>query len=1190
MKNLDPYVIPLNSINLIEASAGTGKSWTVTLLYLRLILEKGLTVDQILVVTFTDAATKELRDDIRHRLTEALDAFETPDYVQQNEDEYSRLISDTDDNNRDEYIRRLKRAKLSLDEAAIFTIHGFCQRSLSENAFQAGLPFESELMDDDYELMQKLTDDFWRRHFHQAPAALLFKLQQKSITPDSLLADIYTAVGKPYLEILTTETPQANNQQWDDLEAKFHHVMEKWKAQREEISALLRNPDLKKAYLANLSNCCDYIFSVMDSYACLKQLPTEIDTKTHWLGLKEKTRKNFDSIKHPFFDLWQDFLNAWAELEESSDAFLNQIRIKLLRYLQEELPKEKRRLGVLSFDDLLLQLQQSLRTNPDLAKSIRKKYKAALIDEFQDTDPIQYEIFSTIFSNQPEHAVFLVGDPKQAIYSFRGGDIHTYLKAKADTSANNHYTLKTNWRSHPDLISAFNALYADSENPFRDKGIEYIQVEAGNRVKDELITPDNRSPLRFWELETVNQETDEKKSSVTLREEIASATAGDIASLLKAAQQGKAKIGDQAISGGDIAILVRSHSQGDLIKRALGAQGIASVQSSKDSIFHTHEATEMHRLLTAIADPQREDNIRRALVTDLMGHNAADLRAYEDDSTAWENKLLAMQQWHQKWQKKGFLPMMRDLMRSEKTHQKLLAYEDGERRLTNILHLSELIHQQSKQQSFSMEELLRWLQQQRQNVTVKDAELRLESDKKLVKIVTIHKSKGLEYPIVYCPFVGISNRSMGSKEIFIFHQDDKACLEIGSKDAKKHLAIKAQEDFAEDCRLLYVALTRAKYQCTLVCVPNAIYRSPDRTALGWLLTNGKTVQSDKQNYFQAYAERLAVLSARQEITLEPLPAYAHKIDYQQKTKKQVLSARSFTADINDIFRITSFSGLTAHAHSEAPDYDASVPQEEAQSIIAVEDDFPRGATAGTALHEIFENIDFTIPVAEQTEVISDILKKWAFESRYESSASTLIENTLQLELFTGFKLNQLDKQNRLDEMEFYLPLDSLEYQNLQQILYKHLPENWQVVRNAIEKTLSFDKVEGYLKGYIDLIFEHNGKYYLADYKSNTLDDYHQESLLNTMASSHYYLQYLLYCVALHRYLQKHLIDYSWEDHFGGAFYLFIRGINPSNPQNNKNVKKGGDGQSHNSLGVFYHKPTLELISAMDNLFAEALLK
>ena len=443
MQILNPHSIPLQSINLIEASAGTGKSWTVSLLYLRLILEKNLTVDQILVVTFTDAATKELRDDIRNRIVAALNAFQDSNYSI--DDEYSRLIKrySAVEYDQEEAVRRLNRAKLSMDEAAIFTIHGFCQRTLSENAFEASLPFEFELLEDDFELMQKLTDDYWRRSFNKAPKSLIFKLHQKRITPDSLLQDVFRHVGKPYLAICGPESQEVTAQQWKQLELLYLQAIQIWRAQSEEIYALLNQSDLdEKGYLAGFKNARKIFWQEITTLALTDAVPSVVDDKLSWLGTKDKTLKKFDPIEHPFFKEWQIFLDLWHELDERSDDFLNSIRIELLQYLQSELPKEKQRLGVLSFDDLLLQMQQALKAHPDLAKELQRKYPAALIDEFQDTDPIQYDIFSAIYSQSKDHAVFLVGDPKQAIYSFRGGDIHTYLKAKSETSTDNHYTLR----------------------------------------------------------------------------------------------------------------------------------------------------------------------------------------------------------------------------------------------------------------------------------------------------------------------------------------------------------------------------------------------------------------------------------------------------------------------------------------------------------------------------------------------------------------------------------------------------------------------------------------------------------------------------------------------------------------------------------------------------------------------------
>ncbi len=1178
MQNLDPHSIPLASINLIEASAGTGKSWTVTLLYLRLILEKGLTVDQILVVTFTEAATKELRNDIRNRLVEASAAFEANDYKK--DDEYLKLIQVSDD--KQQAINQLNRAKLSLDEAAIFTIHGFCKRALNENAFDTGLAFESELMDDDRELMQKLTDDFWRRRFEKAPKILLLKLKNTKITPDTLLNDIWQHVGKPYLVNKGPLKIEISNETWLTLDQLFTDAMTMWGKDGCEINALLtsnKNLNGNKYRVNTVEKNCSQFNQITSLSDITKDLLKDDLKRFKASSLAEGTKAKCETPTHPFFELWESFSDLWEEVDAVSNGFISQIKIDLLEYLREESPKEKQRLGLLSFDDLLLKLQQSIKARPELASDLSQKYPAALIDEFQDTDPIQYDIFSSIYNGNNNSVVFLVGDPKQAIYSFRGGDIDTYLFAKSNTSGSNHHTLNKNWRSHPDLIDAFNHLYENRDNPFRDEGIKYVEVEAGNLVNEELLTPDTRSPLRFWKV----AQSDEFKGVKQVRKAIAKAVAGDIAELLNAANQGTAKIGDEAIQGGDIAILIRSHSQGDLIKSALNDKGIASVQSSKNSIFETHEANELIVLLTAIVEPQREDNVRRALVTELIGKHAEDLLAFESDSNAWETQLLNMQRWHYQWKEQGFLPMMRALMRSENLHQHLISFTDGERRITNILHLSELVHQQSRKQSLSMEEVLRWLRQKQQNSSQTEAELRLESDEKLVKIVTIHKSKGLEYPIVYCPFVGITGKEFSDK-IFSFHHDKKSYLEIGSPDADEHKELKIAEERAEDARLLYVGLTRAKYQCTVVCVPEAISGTRDRTALGWLLTDGLSIQAgtskaakeDKAQYYASYNDRIKSLSAKKGISLLDLPTFNESLHYQPAQIEQQLIARSFQANLKSQAQVTSFSKLSAGSHNEEPDYDAASNLDKHLPVIT-ENEFPRGATAGSCLHEIYENLDFTLNLDEQSELITTTLNKFGYDQNHQQSATTLIENSLNAELFEGFSLNQLTKDKRLDEMEFYLPLKQLQIENLRQILFKHLPKDWQVVRDAVS-TLNFDQVQGYLKGFIDLIFEYDGKYFVVDYKSNTLTDYHADSLLPVMADSHYYLQYLLYSIALHRYLQKRIEGYSWQTHIGGVYYLFIRGMGEDAVQSSN---KGG--------GAFYNKPEYELIAALDGLFEESLI-
>ena len=345
MQTLDPFKIPLENINLIEASAGTGKSWTVTFLYLRLLLEKNLTIDQILVVTFTDAATKELRDDIRQRIVSALHAFECAisEVGYEQEDEYTQLINNCEDSTaKEEAIRKLNRAKLSMDEAAVFTIHGFCQRSLSENAFEAALPFESELLENQTELMQKITDDFWRKYTQNAPKSLLFKLLQKSVTPDSLLKDVKNAVGKPYLKICGPESVEIKAEKWSDLELRFQQIINQWESDGAEvIRILLEDKNLnRRSFGAEITQRAIKEMGQLSSLYSLNSDLMELLQKFKESYVVDKTKAKCTAPEHSFFKAWETFSNLWEELNKSSDNFLNNTRIELIEYLDEDSQKK----------------------------------------------------------------------------------------------------------------------------------------------------------------------------------------------------------------------------------------------------------------------------------------------------------------------------------------------------------------------------------------------------------------------------------------------------------------------------------------------------------------------------------------------------------------------------------------------------------------------------------------------------------------------------------------------------------------------------------------------------------------------------------------------------------------------------------------------------------------------------------
>lgn len=1185
MQALNPLTLPLSGKNLIQASAGTGKTWTISLLYLRLILEQLLTVDKILVVTYTRAATDELRSRIRARLKEAVAAYEQPELAQ---NEYQTLLAQYPADT--ERLWYLQRALLSFDEAAVFTIHSFCQRVLQQHAFEVGIPFESELVASEADLQLQLADQFWQHRLVNPNALDAVVLSSSKITPETLLQEVAEFIGRPYLQVI-------NNQSYSEAEFKIlnQHYADLlkqaglvWSKDQAEIIKLLND----KERLNQSTHGPATIQKALATWTAIlagkleaesQELVAKIGTKT----LTARTKAKQEPPKHRFFDLIDELLEPYAQLVEVQALALEQLRYDLLIWLREQLPERKRLKGQLTFDDLLVNLQTALHNRPSLATQVAEQYQVALIDEFQDTDPIQYDVFERIYHNT-QGQVYYVGDPKQAIYSFRGADIYTYLQAAQGVQAQQRYTLARNFRSQPKLLAAFNLLYARSTDPFRnDQRIDYETVSSGGTVNSELHCEPKLAPLRIWD---VQGGSEQETSLGEVQTAVAQAIANDIARLLLQGQQGLASIEDQPLSSGDFAVLVRSHRQGRLIKDALQACGIASVQKSPVGIFETEEAEELRLVLTAIAEPSQISKLRRALVTELMGATATTLIALDADPQLFDRELEDFFRWHYLWQKQGFMRMFRDWLDKREVRARLLAYVDGERRLTNLLHLAELIHIETRKQAPSLQTTLRWLQRRATEQTGEEHQLRLESDENLVQIVTIHKSKGLQYKIVYCPFLWNDQEREIKTQWFAWYDTAKqqSCLQASRFNLEAAKAARRAEERSENLRLLYVAITRAQYHCTIVnlSAPVTYKNFSYDTALAWLLfghlpesasilcTIGKADKvAIRQQLMQQTLHDLAE-SSHDTISYEPLPMGQEALRYQAPKPQQSFHCRKFKQKLAETLRVGSFSSLAQGAHDEKPDHDRPHAIELYSSTPQALDlnTFPSGSRAGICLHSMLQQADFQQPLAEQVDsVIVKSLRGQGFNPELKIAALNLLQTALITPLppLKYFSLSCLDKQQRLDELEFYFPVQQLKLEQLQLVL-RFLPdeEAWQPIRVAIER-LEFQDLSGYMKGYIDLVFRWQGQYYLVDYKSNWLGDepdaYSAPKLMQAMADAHYYLQYLIYCVALHRYLKQRLVDYTWETHFGGVFYLFLRGMHPDKADQ----------------GVFFHKPDLEIIEALE---------
>nr|MDQ2695004.1 UvrD-helicase domain-containing protein [Pseudomonadota bacterium] len=803
----DVFLASLAGVNLIEASAGTGKTYTITGLYLRLVLEAGIRVDRILVVTYTRAATEELRDRIRQRLAAARAAFAGGD----TDDAFCRTLLERHPD-REAMLKRLVNAVRGFDEAAIHTIHGFCQRVLEESAFESGMPFETEVLPDDRRILQEIVDDFWRREVYEAPLLRVEFLLDEKISPEKLFRDVRPHVGKPYLRVLgPPQTPDLEAAE-AAFAAAYHQVRGLWQADGPAVQALLmedKGLNRSKYSLASLPGW----LRMLDDY--LAPPVPRFNVFPHFEkftagSLSAAVKKGGAPLEHPFFAAGDRLAAAHKALADAYQYYLRALRVRLLCWSVDQLKIRKQRLQVQSYDDLLLNLHQALHAGHGgaLIQTVRRRYAAALIDEFQDTDPVQYDIFRRLYGDAGA-PVFLVGDPKQAIYSFRGADIFAYLRARHD--AGRRYTLDVNWRSDPQLLRALNALYARARRPFLFAEIPYTPARPAPMEREAFqVDGDDAAPLRVWFVGW-----NEKNKPTTKGETAdlaARATAAEIARLLNLAARGRARVGGRALAGGDMAVLVRSHRQGRQMRRELLRLGVPSVQQARESVFKSPESLDLERVLLAVAEPSRERLVRAALATELMGVSGEDIQRLGEDDAAWEVILESFLDWHRLWLEHGFARLFRDWFARQDVARRLLEYRDGERRLTNLLHLAELIQAEASRSRLGPEGVIEWLAGMRRTADPEgdEEQLRLESDEHLVKIVTVHKSKGLEYPLVFCPFLWDSNIRNADDGVLTFHdpQDGyRAILDLGSPQQKDFRPHAAREELAENLRLLYVALT-----------------------------------------------------------------------------------------------------------------------------------------------------------------------------------------------------------------------------------------------------------------------------------------------------------------------------------------------------------------------------------------------
>jgi len=1179
----------LSGINLIEASAGTGKTYAITGLFLRLILEKGLPVDQILVVTFTKAATAELKEKIRNILLQAKEAFLTgsgndsfiDDIVKKAEEPAS-------------CIQLIENALVDFDKASIFTIHGFCQRILQENAFETGSLFDTELLSDQQKLNREVADDFWRKHFYDFPLEFIAwsikKLSGKKLSGPEYFLKLLEKIKSPEIKIIPDlKKPSLKN--LGVYRNCLKSLKDSWPVSKKEVKELLKNPSLKGNVYKTLKpdeqnpDCTKRELKIMSMF-------TDMDRFANPGGigfplfkgfenftaskLKNSVKKNHNPPDHKFFDICDEFYSKATDLEAEMEKYLVFLKVEFFRFAKSDLSKRKRVENIHSFDDLLITVKDALESKEgkELEKVIRKKYKAALVDEFQDTDPVQYEIFKRIFSQQ-ESILFMIGDPKQAIYSFRGADIFSYMTAAGN--ADFQYTLTENWRSESGLIKAVNTIFSNVNRPFI---FDEIPFEKAKPAKSDITTNKESAsaPLILWYVGSDGDDKPINKNDAVLM--IAEAVTGEIVRLLSSDR-------DSRFKEGDIAVLVRTNEQAKIIKENLSARRIHSVLYSNESIFESQEALDIERILSSVSQPTNDRLLRAAVVTDIMGVSAEKLDPEHIDILWWDKLINNFNTYYQQWKKFGFIRMFRLFMAKEKVRARLLSFVDGQRRLTNVLHLVEILHGQAAEKEPGMTGLLKWLSKQISSASnrMEEYQLRLESDEDAVKIVTVHKCKGLEYQVVFCPFGWSASLTAKGRE-FVFHDKDRTpTLDLDYGRDKSNIILAQNELLAENLRLLYVALTRAKIRCYLAWgnIKNAETSAPAYLFHYKNLDEKFDYQYDivgslKKKFISKTEDEilsdLKELAGKSEgsIKLDFMPFNNDNIEHQLNDNVGAipcgcLFCRKFSGKIDTAWGISSFSSLISGKFATEELFDSDsyktdidnhagkfIQQESSiRESLGRENifSFPRGPRAGIFFHDIFEHLDFASQDTEhQKKLVTDKLKGYGFEQSWLETVCNMIKNVLSVSLESkGEKviLSSVKCDERINEMEFYFPLNHITPLSLKKLFSDNAGiDIASGFSDQIEK-LYFSPSEGFMKGYIDTIFQYNGRFYIIDWKSNFLGtgikNYTQNLLRETIKSDYYNLQYYIYTLALHQYLKWRMPKYKYENDFGGVFYVFIRGVN-----------------------------------------------
>ncbi len=1187
VNEFDVVSTPINKgVTLLEASAGTGKTYALAMLVLRLVVEEGLLLEKILVVTFTKAATEELKTRIRSRLATAQKALTRAEGTAELDEKLTKwLIQVQLTLPKTEIQRRLNLALLDIDRAAIFTIHGFCQRVLREHALESGQLFNVELSASIDAIKQACADDFWRKQMYERSVWEVALLRSHFKTPDALLASVKNfpaAALSAHTHLHVSPTLQEHY----DVDKQLFLISELAKNVREEFDSCSERIKTHKGFFKDI-----YIKEFTDYAPILhawiegeNELPppatafalfTTNTIKEGLHGTKFKTTKKIhgDQRKQEFLEKLDLKNQALTELSTAIHALALTFRCALLETLRIELTQRGQELNVLSFDDLIIRLAEALQSEKadNLTQALRTRFSVALIDEFQDTDDEQWFIFSTLF-NCDTHALFLIGDPKQAIYKFRGADIYSYLAAQK--TAQQRYTLGENWRSHPDLVTAVNTLFK-RENVFCLADLVFKPVRPAKSATEAYLSLAGEPivPLQLWQLNQYSADTS-YWSSTKADAQLQQAVVKEIVRLLT--KEVTLQPANNRLQPNDIAILVKSNNQAKAYQQALLNAGVPALINGTESVFTSPEAEALLTLLRAIAKPNDLGLLRQALSCAWYGMDGQALFQLFGNQEAMDSYLLQFADYHQYWQQQGALAMIIKVL----SHSKIIAYlpkcPSAERVMTNIYHLIELLQQAVHEEYLGLNKTLQWLESRIiEAKTTKDCDehhvLRLESDANAVQIITMHRAKGLEYPVVFCPYLWSNDKKNDTATIVSCHQDNHQLIDIGSTDFAQHQKMAAQESRAEAIRVAYVALTRAKYLNYVIWADVHNKETVNQSALARLINLSDLSFDEQFDTLRALASTTGIAHTLIDIPVVATERYQHPINTTQTLTALTRQRLWYTT-----WQMSSYTALAntrtydaaefANDSSDDDDDLTNAPQDNTPTVnqhTSPWENIPKGAQLGNVVHRLLESHRYAdLALANiNNEQYQQLCQQYGVEFVAPELLAKCLQNLVHTPLSAtepSFCLKNIEETKCLKELAFYVSLPKLDVAQI----------NAALAFSPVYQALPSKLLSGYLTGFIDLVCEYQGQYYVMDYKTNTLPDYTEQRLQQAMRHHNYGLQYWLYTVVLHRYLQQRLDGYDYEMHFGGVRYLFVRGMSADQPLS----------------GVYQDRPAREKVEELAALF------